>query len=73
MEEYLTLDTKIISDKAVSTIMPAQTDILQCRIITCRYGSAALVALCSHKLGKILDIFNFPEVYFGSSPISIEI
>jgi len=27
MEEYLTLDTKIISDKAVSTIMPAQTDI----------------------------------------------
>ncbi len=47
MEEYLTLDTKIISDKAVSTIMPAQTDILQCRIITCRYGSAALVALCS--------------------------
>lgn len=47
MEEYLTLDTKIISDKAVSTIMPAQTDILQYRIITCRYGSAALVALCS--------------------------
>ena len=64
MEEYLTLDTKIISDKAVSTIMPAQNrhSVMPHYNVLIWFGSSC--SLMFTKLGKILDIFKLSRSLF---------
>lgn len=59
MEEYLTLDTKIISDKAVSTYHAGTNrhSVMPHNNVQIRFGSSC--SLMFTKLGKILDIFNF--------------